>query len=284
MRQVPSMLLRVCRIASLLLLSSLGVVVLMRAAPGYFDDERELNAEHANTTRAQLQAQQPTALQMWSTLTWGVLHGDFGTSRQYDTPVWPLIKPRLQTTARTLLPAVTLGSLVALCAAMIGVLTRGPTAYRGMNAFAAAASAIPVSVIALYCLLSSCGGAAAVLFVLIVGRDLRLFSRLLRRHAAAPHLLFARAAGVGPWRLALRHLLWPMRHEIAALLLTSFLVGLNAVLPVEVIFGVPGIGQLAWTAAMNRDLPVLLAISLLLAACVGIAGIFHRRQIHGVTA
>jgi peptide/nickel transport system permease protein len=42
--------------------------------------------------------------------------------------------------------------------------------------------------------------------------------------------------------------------------------------PVEVIFSVPGLGQLAWNAAMNRDLPVLLAVTTIMAIAVSVAG------------
>lgn len=277
--------LRFCRVVSLLLVSSLGVVLLMRAAPGYFDDERELSAEHADTVRTGMQAErQQTALQTWSGLMWGVVHGDFGTSRQYGVPVGGLIAPRLKTSTRLLLPAIGLGSLAALAMALLSASVRGRSAQLGLNAAAAMACAIPVSVLALFCLVSGCGSAGLVLFCLIVARDFRLFSRLLRRHAAAPHLFFARAGGIAPWRLMLRHLLWPVRREVAALLVTSLVVGLNAMLPIEVIFGIPGVGQLAWAAAMNRDLPVLLAVSLMLSVCIGLAGLLHQGQTRGAVA
>ena len=228
--------------------------------------------------------QKQTALQSWAGLTAGALHGDFGISRQYGTPAWPLVKSRLWMTTRILLPAVGLGSLFALGLALAGAFVRGQQAYRGVAGTAALACAVPVSVLALFCLLAGMGGPAAVLFVLIAARDLRFFSRLLRQRATAPHLVFARAAGVRGCRMALRHLLWPAKREVAALLLTSLLVGLNACLPVEVVFGVPGVGQLAWSAAMNRDLPVLLTVSLLLAVCIGLAGAMSGRQGEGVKA
>jgi peptide/nickel transport system permease protein len=45
----------------------------------------------------------------------------------------------------------------------------------------------------------------------------------------------------------------------------SIVTALGAIIPVEVLFGVAGVGQLAWNAAMNRDLPVLLAVTALMA-------------------
>jgi ABC-type dipeptide/oligopeptide/nickel transport system permease component len=47
-----------------------------------------------------------------------------------------------------------------------------------------------------------------------------------------------------------------------------------------VIFTVPGVGQLAWSAVMNRDLPVLVAVSLLMACVVGFAGMLSTRTVN----
>jgi peptide/nickel transport system permease protein len=52
----------------------------------------------------------------------------------------------------------------------------------------------------------------------------------------------------------------------------SLVTALSALVPVEVLFDVPGLGQLAWNAAMNRDLPVLLAVTLLMALAVTSSG------------
>jgi ABC-type dipeptide/oligopeptide/nickel transport system permease component len=49
--------------------------------------------------------------------------------------------------------------------------------------------------------------------------------------------------------------------------------------PIEVVFTVPGVGQLAWSAVMNRDLPVLVAVSLLMACVVGFAGMLSTRTV-----
>ena len=58
----------------------------------------------------------------------------------------------------------------------------------------------------------------------------------------------------------------------------SAVVALSALVPVEVVFDVPGLGQLAWSAAMNRDLPVLVAMTALMAVCVGAVGLFLTQE------
>jgi peptide/nickel transport system permease protein len=64
-----------------------------------------------------------------------------------------------------------------------------------------------------------------------------------------------------------------------ALTTLSIVTALGALVPIEVIFTVPGVGQLAWSAVMNRDLPVLVAISLIMAFVIGLAGILSTRTV-----
>jgi peptide/nickel transport system permease protein len=139
---------------------------------------------------------------------------------------------------------------------------------------AATLLAVPIGVLATFSLLSNTGGPVSVLALLIAVRDFKLVYSLLRTSWLAPHLLQARAQGMSAQRTALVHLFPVLRREILALALMSLVVALSSIVPVEVIFDAPGLGQLAWSAAMNRDLPVLTAVTALLAGCVGIAGVF----------
>jgi ABC-type dipeptide/oligopeptide/nickel transport system permease component len=50
-------------------------------------------------------------------------------------------------------------------------------------------------------------------------------------------------------------------------------IGLGALVPVEVLFDLPGVAQLAWTAAINRDAPVIAATTLVAAGIVALGGI-----------
>ncbi len=45
----------------------------------------------------------------------------------------------------------------------------------------------------------------------------------------------------------------------------SVSLGFGASIPIEVICDTPGIGQLAWRAALDRDLPLLVTITVLVA-------------------
>ena len=82
----------------------------------------------------------------------------------------------------------------------------------------------------------------------------------------APHVLAARARGVGPGSLFMRHVLPQAMPQTMALLGIMVSTAMAADIPVEVLAGIPGIGQLAWQAASGRDLPVLVTMTMLLGA------------------
>jgi peptide/nickel transport system permease protein len=60
--------------------------------------------------------------------------------------------------------------------------------------------------------------------------------------------------------------------QLVALFGVSISLALGALLPVEVFCDLPGIGQLAWTAAQARDLPLLVNLTLVV-SCLTIGAI-----------
>ena len=267
--------LRLLRAVSLVVLAGLGTILLMRAAPGYFTDERELEAQYAAIGRQALTSQQQqegSVLHLMAQQASAALHGDLGTSRQYNVPVRDLLRARALTTARLLAGGVASGWLLSFSMAV----ALSGRRRRGGEALIAAPStlllAVPVGALATLCLLTNVGGPLPVLATLLAARDFKLLYRLLRRKAHAPELLYARALGLPAWRIVATHLLPSLTRELLALMVTSVIVAIGLAVPIEVIFDTPGLGQLAWAAALNRDLPVLLAITLLVAASVALAG------------
>lgn len=79
------------------------------------------------------------------------------------------------------------------------------------------------------------------------------------------YIKFARAKGVGPWKIIWKHalrnaLLAPLTY--AAILLASFLTG---TVVVETVYAWPGIGRLAVQAALNTDYPLITGLSVVFA-------------------
>lgn len=275
MVRLQRQLLHCLRLCSLLAFASLGTVLLVRYAPGYFASADEMDAQHSEHGQALVLAQQASEgspVQAWLHFCHGLLHGELGRSRQYDVPVRTLLLPRLRVTGKLLLLAALPAPLLALLCALPCSLLRTPALQRWAALATLAGVAVPVSVLASAALLSGLGGPIAVLLGMLAVRDFRFFSRLLRRQSKAPYLIYARACGMTHLRSICQTVLRPMWGQLLSVVTLSCVTALSALIPVEVIFGIPGAGQMAWTAAMNRDLPVLLAVTLLMALCIGFAG------------
>jgi len=277
MRIAGLMFARVARFVSLLCLAALGTIALVRFAPGYFADGREMDAQYGNEVRAALriqQDQQGSVVGLARSLLTGWWHRDLGRSRQYDVPVAGLVGSRVGVTAKLLMRGVACGWLLAFTIALPLSARRGSSGEVLVAGPTAIFLAIPLGAMATTCLLLNVGGPLLVLTSLVGVRDFKFVYRLLRQTWKAPHLLYARAQGIAVHRIMWVHLLPTLRTELLALSAMSFVVALSAIVPLEVVFNVPGLGQLAWSAAMNRDLPVLLAVTMLMATCIGVVSMF----------
>lgn len=265
---------------SLLLLLGvvLGTVALMRFAPGYFVDVNELDPQHAARARERMASEDVTegsTIGLTMRILGGAVHGDLGQSRQYEIPVTELIRPRMAVTGRLLAVGIGVGALLPLLLAIPLSARRGRVAVAMIAAPTALLLAIPTGAMATMSLLANVGGPATVLAILVGSHNFKFLYGMFRGVWNAPHLLYARAQGVPPMRMVRSHLLPVVAPQLLALFTMSIVVALGAIVPIEVVFSQAGLGALAWSAAINRDLPVLLAVTLMMAAavaCVGIAG------------
>ncbi|HEY0786785.1 MAG TPA: ABC transporter permease subunit [Acidobacteriaceae bacterium] len=264
------------RTCLLVLLVAAGTLALVRYAPGYFSDPREMDAEHAATIRAEIDARRETdssSRAMAVRIVQGWLHGQLGTSRQYQVPVGELIRPRLGVTARLVAGGLAFGWLAAVALAVPLSMRLNSAGEAAIAAGSALLLAIPVGALATIFLLTNTGGPTLTLGLLLAARDFKFVYRLLRAQWREPHLLFARAQGMTVKQIVYHSLLRPLSPQLASLATMSFVMALSLAVPAEVLFDLPGIGQLAWGAAMNRDLPLLLAVTLLMATAVGLSGL-----------
>lgn len=124
-----------------------------------------------------------------------------------------------------------------------------------------------------------------VLPVLIIGIDnagqiVKALFEELREASTSAHVRTARAKGLGPLRIAFRHLL-PTALPVALALSGLVLAGLVAgTLTMEILFGLPGLGSLTLNAIHGRDYPVIQAaivvIALALVLINALADMLHR--------
>lgn len=271
---------RAGRMLLLMLLAAAGTILLVRFAPGYFSDAREMDAKYAGAARTEMEAEAEGhgsvgVIAVQVATQW--MHGDLGQSREYEVPVAGLIAARVRVSALLLARGICGGWLVAVCAALpMSGLRRGGVLW---SLPFTVLLAIPAAAMATACILADVGGPVLVLSLLIAAREFKFLRSLLEGAWRAPHLLQGRAQGMGPLALVRVHMLPNVTPQLCALMTLSIVTALGALVPIEVIFTVPGVGQLAWSAVMNRDLPVLVAVSLLMASVVGAAGMLSARTV-----
>jgi peptide/nickel transport system permease protein len=278
MRPAVSLLKRLARTLLIVFLVVLGSTALIRFAPGYLSDAREMDARYGDSARAELSAEaarRSSMRQMLSTEITAWTKGSLGLSRQYDVPVLELVLPRLAVTGGLILRAIVFAWSLALCASLLSSAGRSPSLL--WQAPAALLLAVPTAAMATICLLAGSGGPVLVMTLLVAARDFKFLDRLLRQAWLDPHVLQARAQGLTTFHLVRAHILPSIESQLLALATLSIVTALSALVPVEVIFSVPGLGRLAWNAAMNRDLPVLLAVTMIMAIAVTFAGMASDR-------
>jgi peptide/nickel transport system permease protein len=91
----------------------------------------------------------------------------------------------------------------------------------------------------------------------------RYSRNLLAKAYLLPHITAARARGLGEVRILAWHVLPVAGPQMIALAGITVSIALGASIPVESLCGLPGIGQLAWQAALSRDLPLLVNLTVL---------------------
>ena len=264
---------------ALLLLIEGTTVLIVRLAPGYFADPNALDPRLAEQAQARMASEQARAESPFAAALHedvALLTGSLGESRYYHIPVRDLIVARWPVTLRLLAGGLGYGWLAAALAAAIGLF--GPLGVaagteRALGIAVIVMVAIPSGAMAALALASGYGTPALVIAAFTAPRIYRFLRVLLTAHISTGHIVHARATGLGAVSIFRIHVLPNALHELAAVFGTSLVLALGALIPVEVIFDLPGIAQLAWTSALNRDLPVIAATTLVIAIAVAFAAI-----------
>jgi peptide/nickel transport system permease protein len=254
------------RIFIIVLLAGVACALLARFSPGAMVDERELNQKAGEDTIAALRAHQKTAVADGLARYFrGLLKGDLGYSESNNAPIAALIADRAPVTLREVGIGLACGWLMGLAFAIPAGRFERASTYDALSAVGAGLLlSLPAALIAYLCLLAG-ATPAVVLMIVVAPRIFQFAKNLLREAYRAPHVETARARGVGEWRILCRHTLPAAGPQLIALAAASVSIAIGAAIPVEAICDVPGLGRLAWQAAMARDLPLLVNLTMLVA-------------------
>ncbi len=266
---------RMAMLVVTVMVAALLSAILVRLAPGFAMDERQLDLRLSEESIAAVRARahSPGLLRGFGDYLAGLARGDWGASVSLGRPVRELVAERAGLTLRTLAAGLALAWGLAFWLSLLleGLHRHGLD--RAATFLTGALLCLPAAVVALVFLYLDSGPGLALATILCP----RLFLYIRNIFAAAsqgPHVLAARARGAGGLGLLWRHVCVPAAPELLALVGVSASMAIGAAIPVEALCDSPGIGQLVWQSAMARDLPVLTHLTVLVAVATCGANLF----------
>ncbi|MGA8440635.1 MAG: ABC transporter permease [Candidatus Sulfotelmatobacter sp.] len=248
-----------------LLLGGFLSATLVRLAPGFDADEQQLDPHLGGESVQALRAARQQDHNVWRFYFYYMkraTHGDLGTSLALAQPVRTLLRDRAPLTLRLLALGLGLAWVAALSLALTAAWLRS-SAYDALTIVVSGTFlCIPAAVLALLSVLWNVPGSLAI--ALIVFPHIYRYARnLLVKSYSLPHIITARAKGLGEARILFWHVVPTVAPQLLAVAGVSVSMAVGTAIPVEALCGLPGVGQLAWQAAMARDLPLLVNITLL---------------------
>jgi peptide/nickel transport system permease protein len=253
-------------VCATVLVGGLLTAAMVRMSPGFDADERLLDTRLDAGSQAAVRAEHSAnsnVVRFYALHLAGMLRGDLGDSPSLRRPIVELISTHLPVTAELMATGVVGGWALAFALALPAVLWRHRLASQIAGTFSTCMLCMPPAAVAV--LIFTWGGPVRMIVALVLFPRLFDYCRNLLEDAyARPHILMARAKGLGPMPILLHHVLPVTAPQFLALAGISVSMAFGACIPVETLCDLPGIGQLAWKAAIARDLPVLVSLTMMI--------------------
>jgi peptide/nickel transport system permease protein len=266
--------------------------ILIDLAPGQYFQKMRLNPQISRETVAALQVEygvdQPLPVRYWRWLK-SVSRGELGFSLAYNSPVWPLLKPRIGNTLILATAALVCSWLIAIplgvwMASRAGrwddrisgvgntflLATPDVLIALGLLALALRTGWLPtggmhatgteremsgsMKDLAVHLVLPLCALTAATLPVLV-----RHVRSAILDVLHSPFVVAARGHGVPRYRLLFGHALPAAANPLISLFGVSVGVLLSGSLLIEVIMSWPGVGPMLLQAILERDPHIVVA-------------------------
>jgi peptide/nickel transport system permease protein len=239
---------------------------MVRFAPGYAVDERELDPRLSPASVEAIRNAHrldSNLLSYYGHYLARTVHGDLGSSEWLQQPVASLIKERFPVTAKSVVIGVLLAWGMALAISFASVLSRGLFFEISGTLLSGLFIALPAAVVAIFSVYVHAPVFLAIA-VVTFPKLFRYLRNLLTHAYSQPCVLAAQARGIGQARVLFHHVLPLVSPSLFALLGVSLSLAFGAAIPIEALCDSPGVGQLAWQAALNRDLPLIMNLTLLI--------------------
>jgi peptide/nickel transport system permease protein len=266
---------RAALLLTILMAGGLLAAALVRMAPGFGMDERLLDARLNSSSHQAIERQLSEGSDVvayYGHYLQRLWRGDLGNSISLGRPVTELLSERYGVSLRSGLAGMGLAWAAALLAVAILELVRARTCEALASLAAGGLLCLPTAVVALGCLYLG-GTPALAVAVILFSHIFRYVRNIVGAACQAPHVLAAKALGIRPFRLLTFHVMAPVLPEFLALAGVSVSMAVGALIPVEALCDSPGLGQLVWQAALARDLPLLVNVTLIITGLTAAANL-----------
>ena len=254
---------------------------IMRLAPGGpFSRNRKISPEVQANIEAAFHLDEPVA-QQFVRYIWGVLRGDLGPSTRFrDYSVNDLIAAGLPTSLTIGFWAILVAALVGIALGLAGALRRNGWTDYAAGTVGVIGIAVPIFIIGplMQAYFSvhlgwlpvggwNDGWRSLILPVLVLALpNIAYISRLTRSSLIEAlrdnHVRTARAKGIGPARVLWGHAMTGALLPVIAYLGPACAALITGSILIETVFALPGIGRFFVDAALNRDYPLVMGITL----------------------
>ncbi|MBP2460140.1 MULTISPECIES: ABC transporter permease [unclassified Rhizobium] len=239
---------------------------------------RSATAQTVANIRRELGLDQSLPVQFWSYLS-NLLQGNLGRSYAQKTEVATLIVARLPATLTLMFSGIVVEVVLGLTLGTIAAVRRGGFVDRVVMMASFVGVSAPQFVVALLLLyvfaatlgwfpMSGYGTfshvvlPAATLGVLGAGWYARMVRSAMIDVLNQDYVRTARAKGLSSRRITLRHALPNAVLPVIAMIGIDIGQFMGGVVVVEAVYGWPGIGQLAWQAIQQVDIPIIMGVTL----------------------
>jgi peptide/nickel transport system permease protein len=256
----------------------------MPADPARMIAGRSATAQTVANIRHELGLDQSLLAQFWHYLS-GLVQGNFGRSYAQKTEVATLLWSRLPATLVLMAAGIFIEVVLGLILGMTAAVKRGSfidnlvmmTSFVGVSApqFLVALLLLYVFAITLgWFPMSGYGTFAHVILpattlgILGAGWYARMARSAMVDVLNQDYVRTARAKGLSSARILLRHALPNALLPIIAMIGIDIGQFMGGVVVVEAVYGWPGIGQLAWQAIQQVDIPIIMGVTLVSAFAI----------------
>lgn len=250
---------------------------------------RSATAATVANIRHELGLDQPLLAQFWTYLS-NLVQGNLGRSYAQKTEVATLIAARLPATLALMAAGIFMELLLGLTLGVIAALSRGGPVDRLIMMTAFVGVSAPQFIVALFLLyvfaatlgwfpMSGFGTLAhlvlpaTTLGILGAGWYARIVRSAMIDVLNQDYIRTARAKGLSGARIVLRHALPNAILPVIAMIGIDIGQFMGGVVVVEAVYGWPGIGQLAWQAIQQVDIPIIMGVTLTSALAIVIGNL-----------